>query len=433
MNTISFILQKAKSRLVKDLAVVFIGNLFGAALGFIATILITRILGPADFGLFSIALAVMGIVVQLSDFGISTGLVRFASLYFKTNKIKAALLLKVSLKLKIIIAVSIFLIGFFLSDFLAINIFQKSDSIIPLKLAFIGAFGASLAGYIPATLQARESFKNYSLFILIEPMAKISLIGLLSLALRLDLFGALTTVITIPFLSLLIGSLIIPKDFLKVAGNEKEPLKELFNFSKWILVSILCTMLMIRLDILMLGYFRVTQEVGFFSAAYTLASVFPLLTGTITTVLLPKVSQISNREQLRKYIIKSLKYSSFVVFPVIILLFISRPLILFIYGSQYLQSANIFRILVVGLALSVIVNPISLIFYALNKTRIAAYLNISQLFANFVSNIFLIPRFGAVGAAFASLVVAMIGSSFVGLYVYFTLFRTKSKVKSRLI
>jgi len=255
-QTISEFIQLSKSRIAKDSAIVLTGNILGAGLGFIATILITRTLGPAQFGLFSLALAVMMIASQLSDFGISTGLVRFASLYLKTDKLKADLMFKVSLKVKLIVSMSIFLIGFLVSPSLAIYVFKKSELIFPLKLAFIGTFGASLVGYISATLQARQSFKKFTLINLINPVGKFALIGLLFLTCKLNFLNALTTVITLPFIAFLIGSLIIPKDFLRAKGDESKALHELFHFSKWILISTFCVMIFNRLDVLMLGHFR---------------------------------------------------------------------------------------------------------------------------------------------------------------------------------
>jgi len=67
-ENISEVIQLSKSKIAKDSAIVLTGNILGAGLGFIATILIVRTLGPAQFGLFSVALAVMGIATQFSDF-----------------------------------------------------------------------------------------------------------------------------------------------------------------------------------------------------------------------------------------------------------------------------------------------------------------------------------------------------------------------------
>ncbi|GAG62717.1 unnamed protein product [marine sediment metagenome] len=84
MESISEIIQLSKSRIAKDSAIVLTGNTLSAGLAFITTILITRTLGPAEFGLFALALAVIGIASQFSDFGIGTGMVRFAALFLNT-------------------------------------------------------------------------------------------------------------------------------------------------------------------------------------------------------------------------------------------------------------------------------------------------------------------------------------------------------------
>ncbi len=417
------IVQLLKTKIVKDSVIVLSGNIFSASLGFLATILITRTLGPVQFGLFSVALAVMGIASQFSDFGIGTGLVRFASLYLKNDDQKANLIFKVSLKFKLIITTLVILTGLFISKFLAIHIFGNPDLIFPLKLAFIGAFGLSLIGYISTTLQARQSFKKFTLVNLITPLGKFTLIGLLFLTYKLNLFSAITTIAILPFIAFLVGSLIIPRDFLRAKGDENEAFRGLFRFSKWILVSLLCVMIFNRLDILMLVYFKTVEVVGYYSAAYKFAFVFPLITGSITTILLPKVSGLSKKEQLHKYIRKSLKFTMPIIFPLFILLLISRPIILSIYGSEYLPSVIIFQILICGFTLSIIINPIGLIIYSLNKPEILAYLNIIQLILNFLGNLFLIPPHGAVGAAISTLFVRIVGTIFIGSYVYFNLLK----------
>jgi O-antigen/teichoic acid export membrane protein len=427
-ENISEIVQLSRSSVGKNSAIVLTGNIIGSGFAFIATILITRTLGPAQFGLFSLALAVMGIASQFSDFGIRTGLVRFASLYLKIDKQRANLIFKVSLKLKLLTSTLIFLIGFISSYTLAVHVFEKPELTFPFKLAFVGAFGTSLFGYILATLQARQSFKFYTLVKLITPLGKMTLIGILFLTVKLNLQSALITVIFLPFIAFLIGSLIIPKDFLKVGGNEKEAFHELYHFSKWILVSIFSVMIFQRIDVLMLGYFKPAEDIGLYSAGYTLALLFPLITGTITTVLLPKVSEMSSKEKLREYTKKSLKFTIPIIFPLIILLSISQPLILFIYGARYFASAIIFQILIIGFSLTIIINPISLTIYSLNRPEILAYLNVIQLLLNFLANLFLIPLYSMIGAAIATLLVQVVGTIFIGVYVYLRVMKKSSEL-----
>ena len=420
-ENISEVIQLSKSKIAKDSAIVLTGNILGAGLGFIATILITRTLGPAQFGLFSVALAVMGIATQFSDFGIGTGLVRFASLYLHQDKLKADLMFKVSLKLKLIISVLVFLIGFFASESLAVHVFRKPELIFPLKLAFIGALGASLVAYISATLQARQSFKKFALVNLVNPVGKFALIGLLFLTYKLNLFSALTTVIILPFIAFLIGSLIIPRDFLRAKGDEKEAFHNLFHFSKWILVSTLCVIIFTRLDVLMLGYFKVMEEAGYYSAGYNLGFGFSILLGSFITVLLPEFSKLTEKQQIIKYIKKTLKITSHIAIIFLPILFLAKPLILVIYGTSYLNSAIIFQILFLRFLLVLVFNPTTLVIYSINKPQIGAYGNLLQLIFNVTGNYLVIPVYGAFGAAMVTLITDVVGTCFILylLYIYF--------------
>ena len=418
MESISEIIQLSKSRIAKDSAIVLTGNMLSAGLGFIATILITRTLGPAQFGLFSVALAVMGMASQFSDFGVGTGMVRFASLYLKNDNQKANLIFKVSLKLKLIITILVFLIGFFASESLAVHVFGKPQLIFLLKLAFIGAFGASLAAYVGATLQARQSFKKFTLLHLIDPVVRVSVIGLLFLALQLNLFNAFTTVVTIPFIAFSIGSLIIPKDFLKAKGNERESFKELFHFSKWIMISVFCVMIIMRLDILMLGYFKLPQEAGYYAAAHNLALVLLLITGAFTTVLLPEVSKLVTKEEIRHYLKRYISIAGIIaVFLFFPLFFLASPIILTIYGIDYTMSTILFKVLLVCQLIILTFNPIGVFLYSINRPQIATFTNIAQLSFNFAGNYILISTYGAFGAAIVTLFTNVVGISFIGLYL----------------
>ena len=140
-------------------------------------------------------------------------------------------------------------------------------------------------------------------------------------------------------------------------------------------------------------------------------------------MLLPKFSGVSSKEQLRKYTVKSLKFTAPIIFPLIILLVASKPIILWLYGVEYLSSVVIFKVLICAFAISVIINPISLAIYSLNKPEVVAYLNIVQLILNFLGNIFLIPLYGAVGAASVTLLIRIVAAFYISRYIYFKIIK----------
>lgn len=417
-----------KSNIAKNSLIVFLGNALSSVFRLTAMVIITRMLGPSQFGLFSTALAIMIVLSQFSDFGVNTGLVRFAALYLQKNKRRAYLLFKVSLKFKLTVGILVSLTGFLLSRLLAIHVFGKASLINPLKLAFIGVFSILMVNYILVTLQARQLFNRYAYTKIIDEFGKFSIIGLLLLLQKLNLFGAFTSFVIVPFIVFLIGFFFfIPKDFLWVKGDEKECFKELFRFSKWILISSFALMFFQRLDVLMLTHFKDAEVVGFYSAGFTLAWSLEILIRTLTTVLLPKVSKMTTNTQVIQYIKKSLRFTipiSLCLFPVF---FIAEPLILRLYGIEYENSINVFRLLVIGRLTTIISAPIGLIVFPINKPQIISYSSILLLFMNFFGNYIFIPPYGATGAAVVTLLSRMISSSFVIICIYLNIRNNDSR------
>jgi len=427
-KTIGAFISLLKSNVAKNSLIVFLGNALGSAFRLIAIVIITRMLGPSQFGLFSIALAIMIVVSEFSDFGVNIGLVRFASLYLQKDKLRAHLLFKVSLKFKLMAGILVSLTGFLLSELLAIHVFDKVGLITPLKLAFIGVFGTLLFNYILVTLQAQELFNRFTFTNIIDNFGKFSLIGLLLLFQRLNFFCAFASFVAIPLIASLIGFfLFVPRDFLWAKGNEKECFKELFRFSKWILISSFALMFFRRLDVLMLTYFKDEQAVGFYSAGFTLAWSLEILIRSFMIVLLPKVSKLTTKTQLIQYTKKSLRFTIPIFFCLSPVFFIAKPLILTLYGTEYVSSINVFRLLVIGRLTTIISSPIGLIAFSINKPQIISYSSILLLFMNFIGNYILIPLYGATGAAIVTLLSRMISSGFVIICIYFNIKNNDSR------
>ena len=70
-------------------SITFGGTILNAAFGAIFYILAARFLGPANFGLLSVAIAVLTLLADVGDLGTDTGLVNFVAKNIDKNKKKA--------------------------------------------------------------------------------------------------------------------------------------------------------------------------------------------------------------------------------------------------------------------------------------------------------------------------------------------------------
>lgn len=70
-------ISKIKSKTLQDLLKVLSGNIVAQGLGFLTIIIISRDLGPEQYGIFSLLLAIFTVATQVSDFGVSTSYVKY--------------------------------------------------------------------------------------------------------------------------------------------------------------------------------------------------------------------------------------------------------------------------------------------------------------------------------------------------------------------
>ena len=82
-------------------SITFTGTFVNGVLGAVFYILAARFLGPANFGLLSVAIAVLTLVSDIGDLGTDTGLVNFVSKYAHKKSTKAKKFLKLGLKIKL--------------------------------------------------------------------------------------------------------------------------------------------------------------------------------------------------------------------------------------------------------------------------------------------------------------------------------------------
>ncbi len=403
--------------LFRTMGTVLVGNMVGSIMGFAVGLLAIRNLLPSEFGRFSLAIAVMGLLSQGMELGLTTGFVKFASQYLREQREKSSLILLVALKSRLVSGLVLLGVGYLAADLIGRHIFRKEDLETLLRLAFVGGFGALMFGFTRGVLQARQWFRRFAFLGIWPNLLRLGVFALLLLAGAFRLGNVILAYVLSPVACFLISWAVIPRDFLKARGDHRGAFWEIFRFSKWVTLSNVATMIILRLDVFMLTSMRSSEDVAFYVGANQLAYVFPIVTGSITQALLPRATALSSADELRGYVRGGLKAIPWALLVFIPLIFLAGPIVEILYGDQYLHSIPIFRILIVGFMISVMVNPLSLLLYTLNRAELLAILNGLQLILNVSMNLWLIPTHGATGAAISSLTIRLLAALFIGYFI----------------
>ena len=193
----------------------------------------------------------------------------------------------------------------------------------------------------------------------------------------------------------------LPKQKLAI----KQHLKPIFLFWSINLVSSIYTML----DTTMLGFLTNDTEIGFYSASTKLSHMVLTLITSLTTVLLPRLSYYKEKklnDDLYNLFNKALAFSLFLSLPCTLgLIILSRPLILALSGTAYLPAVPVMKTIspiIIMISTTSLVG--SVFFTAINKEKYAFYSICLGAALNLICNSILIPKYGALGAAYGSVI-----------------------------
>lgn len=161
-----------------------------------------------------------------------------------------------------------------------------------------------------------------------------------------------------------------------------------------------------QIAIVLLSIMKSDVDVGYYSAIYRLVVAFYMIPQIIFQILLPYIYQFSlnNKEKFSRVTHTVQKYLLAIAVPLTVLLWLgANPLIQFVYGKSYLPAVLVCQIISFVLIIRFFTYSSAESITAINKQKIRAGIEGITAAVNVVLNLLLIPIYGYVGAAIATL------------------------------
>lgn len=411
------------SKTARNTYLVFIGNGLSAFFSFLFTVTLVRQLSFADFGYFSALLSLLLLVTDVSDIGIGSSLSAF--LPPMEGQVKKLLsFLKTAFFTQVSIALVVFLLIFFLSEKISMVLFHQTEFGFLVRITAVGILATIMVNFFQFALSARQRFLQVSF------LSSFGSLMRLMLLLVLLVFAALTLenvvyMQTAAFILLLTAAIILLKlDFIRekiIAAD----FKKLLSFAYLLGIARGFTTIASRLDVLMIIAIKNATEAGIYSIASRVISIYPLLAGSFSMVLAPRLSAITSYKELKGYAIKVILVTVGIIGTILFLMLIAYPFMTILFGEKAIPAVAVFRLLLFSMIFFVgSIPPVSISIYYLKKPHILTINSIFQLITVVIGNYIFIPIYGRFGAAY-SLIIAY-GVSFL-ITSYLTLFYLKRK------
>lgn len=179
-------------------------------------------------------------------------------------------------------------------------------------------------------------------------------------------------------------------------------------------LALFIAVLYLKLDGVLLGILVGSTALGLYSAAYRPVEYLLLAASVIVSPVYPLLSRTFGTDPERFLMIYQRSFLTLLLgfTPIIALSVVFAPQLLgLVFGPEYVTSATPYRLLMLVLPLLACNGWQALAMLSANRQAITVRIDAVGLVVNITANLLLIPRLGAVGCALAALMTALVVSS----------------------
>jgi len=396
------------------------GSMIASGLAAIATILITRKLGPSEFGQFSAAFSLVLILVKLNDAGLSTATTKFIS-SAKTKNKKAQYYNLIS-RYRLLLSGILLSIGILSANFLAQVLKIKPELIY---LALFTSQATVYYEHLLFVLQALHKFPSATLVTISQAIGK----TIFTLFFFFNLLPQQTELIFLlymaaPSLPVLLTHYFLPdwlfhlkKSFKNQLKSSEINLKAIFvkkistdtqrkvqNLLKHSFVGIVSAGIIENIDVLFVKAYLTDYEAGLLGGVNRVALLLYVLAYALGNVLNSRVARYKLKCDLQAYWKKAWLVLAASVVGFAASVPVAKYLILFTIGPEYLPALPIMLILLAAGFVTIGLMPFIAFFYTFDKPWYFSISGIMQLAIVVIGNGVLVPVYGLEAAAWTRLV-----------------------------
>lgn len=386
--------------LFRNIVGTFIRQIAAGVLGLLSAAAVARLYGPAGNGEVAVALL---LALSLSTF-LSFGVAAANVYYLGSGKISLRDVFNANLKISIALSVSGVAIGCGVILFLGDLIFSE----MPVQTLWIALALFPLVlvnGFVVSFFQGMQEFRIYNRLALLQPgLLLIGLLVLWGVGARNAEDAIILHVLSNGVLLLIAGWVL--RKYLR-ANSSVSKLNAVSLTLKYgwkAHLSNILAFLNYKADVFLTSFFLGPAATGVYVVAVALGEKLWLISQAVSTVLLPKLSQLSTEEEARKRLTPMVTRWVFVVTLLggLFLAALSEWIVVGVFGDNFEAAVRVLWILLPGLILAsasrVLANDIA----ARGRPELNTYTALVVLALNISGNVLLIPVYGLEGAAAAT-------------------------------
>lgn len=385
------------------------GETAGRAIAFVGTSYLARILEPAGFGIIGFATAIYAYLALTVAFVDDLG-AREVALRRQAAGTIAANVVLIRLGVAVLAFCAIGAVAWLL------------DKPLTVKLV-IALTGLSFFSLALDTSWAHRGLEQNRLVSLALILGQSLYVGMLLLIVRGP--NDIARVPVAQFLGDVSAGLFLVL-FLLRSYEVKLDLREGFNVlrsSGYRFVTKLLRTIILVSSWAMLGFMLGEKQVGLYTAAYRFCFLLFVIAAAIHASYLPGLARLSSRgrDAIAALTGRCMELASAIAMPITVGgMLIAGPLLRTLFGAQYVEGTGAFRFLILTMGFVFLSGAIRNVLLVTNRLNIEMWIAAGAAALNIILNLLVIPRHGALGAAFVTVLTEAL-ILFIGLPVIYAI------------
>jgi len=377
-------------------------------IGFLSLPILTRVFNPSEFGIFSLVNTAITLITPIFFGWVVSSVIRFYPEYKSKGK------------LDVFYSTIFHYAPHFMLVFLAILLpiaafiapLGQYRVLICLAIAVFAFY--TLFNVATGLMRARQMALQYAVLTVFIQFMRYLVGAGIAVVLSHHVSGSFS--VNGPFMGWLAGLLMVTPIELAIVKfrqhfhwkkRSKALQRKFFSFGFVLIFTTFMSEILTSADRYMLQWFKGAYQVGLYSMVYTLiTNVETLMISFIMLAAAPvvfRVYELEGEEKAVDLIGRITRYMLLVLVPAMTGMYVLRyPIIKVVTTAKYLPAQSAFLPVIAGAFLFNISWPPQLAFYLKKRTKLTLIpMSIAAVF-NVVLNLYLIPRFGFRGAAWAT-------------------------------
>ena len=389
--------KTAGASIMRGASLMMLFKLSERSIGFVSTLILARVLTPADFGLVAMAMSVVALMELMGAFGFDVAIIQKQN----TERKHFDTAWTFNLIFSCLTAVFLLILTIPAADF-------YNEPRLHLMIPAL-AFGALIQGFENVgTVMFRKDmdFAKEFRFLLSKKVASFAVTITLALVFR-SYWALIAGIVFGKTFSVVISYLVHPfRPRLSLAASH-----EFFHFSKWLFLSNLVLFIQNKADNFVLGRTVGAHDLGLYNIASEIAAMPSTeLIAPINRAVFPAYAMLStDLAALRTKFLEVFSVIALIAFPVSVgLVCVADTAVRTLLGPQWVMAVPLLQMFAVcGFASSIQSNMI-IVIVALGQPRANTLMSAGMLVVYLPAMIYASINYGTMGAASVHMVMSMV-------------------------